>query len=183
MKAVSRMTQAELGAFIQSQLRKNGIEVILSGGAAAAIYSNNKYVSKDLDLINIYGVNRRRIREAMVAIGFHEDGRYFKHTNSQFFAEFPPGPLAIGEEPVNQIVEKRLSTGTLKVISPTDCVKDRLAAYYHWGDRQSLLQATLVAQRHKIKLDEVRRWSIAEGKLEEFERIKDKLARQVKQNR
>lgn len=183
MKAVSRMTQGELGAFVQSQLRKNGIEVILAGGAAVAIYSNNEYVSRDLDLINIYGVNRRKIRAAMMEIGFHEDGRYFKHPESQFFVEFPPGPLAIGEEPVNQIVEKKLSTGTLRIISPTDCVKDRLAAYYHWGDQQSLLQATLVAQRHKIKLDEVRRWSLTEGKLEEFERIKGRLMKSVKQNR
>jgi hypothetical protein len=177
MKPVGKMTQAELGAFVQSQLRKNGIEVVLAGGAAVAIYSNNKYVSRDLDLINIYGVNRRKIRAAMIAIGFHEERKYFRHPESQFFVEFPPGPLAIGEEPINEIVEKKLSTGILKIISPTDCVKDRLAAYYHWGDQQSLVQAILVAQRHKIRLDEVRRWSLAEGKLQEFERIKGKLTK------
>ena len=97
MKSVSKMTQGELSAFIQTQLRNKGIEVVLAGGAAVAIYSNNKYVSKDLDLINIYGVNRRKIRDAMMEIGFYEEGRYFKHPDSQFFVEFPPGPLAIGE--------------------------------------------------------------------------------------
>jgi hypothetical protein len=175
MKSVGKMTQGELGAFIQSQLRENGIEVILSGGAAVAIYSNNKYVSKDLDLINIYGVNRRKIRDTMAIIGFYEEGKYFRHPDSQFFVEFPPGPLAIGEEPVKQTVEKKFSTGILKVISPTDCVKDRLAAYYHWSDQQSLAQAILVAQRNKIDINEVRRWSMAEGKLQEFEKIKSKL--------
>jgi hypothetical protein len=175
MKPVSKMTQGELGAFIQSQLREKGIEVILSGGAAVAIYSNNKYVSKDLDLINIFGVNRRKIRDTMTAMGFYEEGRYFRHLDSRFFVEFPPGPLTIGEEHVKQIVEKKLSTGILKVISPTDCVKDRLAAYYHWGDQQSLLQASLVAQGNKINIDEIKRWSLTEGKLEEFEKIKDKL--------
>jgi hypothetical protein len=169
------MTQGELGAFIQSSLREKGIEVILSGGAAVAIHSSNKYVSKDLDLINVYGVNRRKIRDAMTALGFYEAGRYFRHADSQFFVEFPPGPLSIGEEPVKQIVEKKLSTGILKVISPTDCVKDRLAAYYHWGDQQSLLQAILVAQRNKINITEIRRWSLVEGKLPEFETIKNKL--------
>jgi hypothetical protein len=175
MKSIRNMTPGELGAFIQSQLRKEGIEVILSGGAAVAIYSNNKYVSKDLDLINIYGVNRRKIRDIMTAIGFYEQGRYFTHPDTQFFVEFPPGPLTIGEESVKKIVEKKLSTGILKIISPTDCVKDRLAAYYHWGDKQSLLQASLVAQRNKINVNEIRRWSLAEGKLQEFEKIKDKL--------
>ena len=103
MKSIGKMTQGELGAFIQSQLREKGIEVILSGGAAVAIYSNNKYVSKDLDLINIYGVNRRKIRDVMLVTGFYEEGRYFRHPDSQFFVEFPPGPLAIGEEPVNKL--------------------------------------------------------------------------------
>lgn len=177
MKPIGKMTQGELGAFIQSHLREKGIEVILSGGAAVAIHSNNKYVSKDLDLINIYGVNRRKIRDTMNVMGFYEEGRYFRHSDSDYFVEFPPGPLAIGEEPVKQIVEKKLSTGILKVISPTDCVKDRLAAYYHWGDQQSLLQASLVARQNSIDTDEIRRWSLAEGKLEEFERIKDKLGK------
>jgi hypothetical protein len=78
---------------------------------------------------------------------------------------------------VKEIVEKKLSTGILKLISPTDCVKDRLAAYYHWGDQQSLLQAILVAQQHKINFDEIRRWSLAEGKLTEFETIGSKLTK------
>ena len=177
MKPITRMTQGELGAFIQTRLREKGIEVILSGGAAVAIYSNNKYVSKDLDLINIYGVNRRKIRDAMAVVGFYEEGRYFKHSDSQFLVEFPPGPLSIGEEPVKRIVEKKFSTGVLKVISPTDCVKDRLAAYYHWGDQQSLLQAKLVAQQHMLDVDEIRRWSLEEGKLDEFEKIKDSLTK------
>jgi len=46
MKSIREMTQAELAAHIQSHLRKVGIEVILSVGAAVGIYSKNKYVSK-----------------------------------------------------------------------------------------------------------------------------------------
>ena len=113
----------------------------------------------------------------MLEMGFHEEGRYFRHADSPFFVEFPPGPLTIGEEPVKEIIERKFSTGTLKVISPTDCVKDRLAAYYHWGDQQSLFQAVLVAQQHKINIEEIRRWSLAEGKLKEFERIEGRLTK------
>lgn len=181
MKSVGRMTQGEFAAFIQSRLRSKGIEVILSGGAAVSIYSNNKYVSKDLDLVNTYGVNRRKIRDVMIETEFYEDGRYFRHPDSQFFVEFPPGPLAIGEEPVQEVVDKKFSTGILKIISPTDCVKDRLAAYYHWGDQQALLQATLVAEQQSIRIDEIRRWSLAEGKLNEFEQIKGRLVKQSRE--
>ncbi|MBU4457014.1 MAG: hypothetical protein KKA65_05945 [Nanoarchaeota archaeon] len=39
MKSIQEMTQGELGAFVQSYLRKKRIEVVLSGGAAVSIES------------------------------------------------------------------------------------------------------------------------------------------------
>ena len=89
--------------------------------------------------------------------------------------EFPPGPLTIGYEPVKRVDDIEFSTGLLRIISPTDCVKDRLAGYYHWGDRQSLEQALLVAHDQDVDLEEIRRWSETEGKLDEFEKIKNRL--------
>ena len=53
----------------------------------------------------------------------------------------------------------------------TDCVKDRLAGYHHWNDRQCLEQALLVAEHNRIDLEEVRRWSEHERKDAEFARI------------
>jgi hypothetical protein len=176
MKPIREMTQAELGAFVQSHLRDNGINLVLSGGAAVSIYSSGRYVSLDLDMVNVYSVRFSLIRMAMQEIGFEERARCFKHPDSQFFVEFPPGPLTIGDEPVRQINSIELPTGTLKVISPTDSVKDRLAAYYHWGDRQSLEQAILVSEESDIDLDEIKRWSDKEGKLADFERIVDRLS-------
>jgi hypothetical protein len=130
MKPIREMTRGELSAFVQTHLRENGIEVVLSGGAAVSIYSDNQYLSYDLDLINIYAASHTTIRDAMIEIGFHEEGRHFTHPDTQLFIEFPPGPLTIGEEPVKQIDEIQFPTGILRIISPTDCVKDRLAAYY-----------------------------------------------------
>jgi hypothetical protein len=52
----------------------------------------------------------------------------FLHPKSEELVEFPPGPFAMGKEPVKQIVEIEFSTGTFRIISPNDCVKDRLAA-------------------------------------------------------
>jgi hypothetical protein len=175
MKSIKEMTQGELGAYVQSHLRESGIVVVLSGGAVVGIYSNGAYVSKDLDFVNVYATNRRTVRTAMEQIGFQEEGRYFKHPDTEFFIEFPAGPLAIGSEPIRQFVEKEFSTGTLQIISPTDCVKDRLAAYYHWGDRQCLAQAELVAKENLVDLNEIERWSAIEEKLDEFERIKNRL--------
>ena len=49
-----------------------------------------------------------------------------------------------------QVSEISLETGTLLLLSPTDCVKDRLAAYFFWNDRLSLAQALGVAARNAV---------------------------------
>lgn len=175
MKPIREMTQGELGSYVQSHLRENRIEVVLSGGAVVSIYCGNKYVSLDLDLVNIHSAKMSTLREFMMGIGFLEERRYFKHPDTNYFVEFPPGPLSIGNEPVKRVDDLEFSTGLLRIISPTDCVKDRLAGYYHWGDRQSLYQAVLVTQDQDVDLEEIRRWSESEGKLDEFEKIRNKL--------
>jgi hypothetical protein len=68
-----------------------------------------------------------------------------------------------------------LSTGTLHVISATDCVKDRLCAYYFWNDQQGLAQAILVSRSQSVDIREIKRWSIAEGKEQAFEVFRSKL--------
>jgi len=54
-----------------------------------------------------------------------------------------------------------------ELLSPTDCVKDRLAAFYHWNDRQCLQQAVWVAQERAIDWKEIEWWSRREGKRKE----------------
>lgn len=169
MKKIRNMSQVELAAYIQDSLQAEGIQVVLSGGSAVSFYSSNKYVSKDLDLINASFAKRSRIRSVMENLGFTEKGRYFIHSETTFFVEFPDGPLSVGEEPVKEISEFELATGTLKVLSPTDCVKDRLCAFYFWNDLQGLEQAILVARSQQVDLKEIRRWSKVERKEKEFQ--------------
>ncbi|MEK6753012.1 MAG: hypothetical protein AABZ00_12200 [Chloroflexota bacterium] len=175
MKTIKNMSLVELAAFIQSHLRKEGIDVVLSGGASVTLYSSSKYVSHDLDLINVGFVKRTKIRNAMAEIGFQEKGRVFENPETEYLVEFPDGPLSVGEEPVKEIMDVKLPTGVLRVVSPTDCVKDRLCAYYFWGDQQGLVQAILVVKNQKVDLKEVERWSKVEGKLLEFRSFKNKI--------
>jgi hypothetical protein len=171
------MTQPELAAFVQSHLRANGITAILTGGACVSIHCEGRYVSADIDLVNAFFVRRGAIQAAMAKIGFREVARHFVHPDTPFIVEFPPGPLSVGAEPVRQIEELNLSTGKLELLSPTDCVKDRLAAYYHWDDQQCLAQAELVAQAREVDVEEIARWSGAEGMLDKFKRIRTRIAR------
>lgn len=176
MKPIKKMSQSELAAYIQDALQTTGIEVVLSGGSAVSFYSRNKYVSKDLDLINTHFAKRNKIKSVMEILGFEEQGRYFKHLETEFFVEFPDGPLSVGEEPVKEVSEFQLATGTLRILSPTDCVKDRLCAFYFWNDRQGLAQAILVTKNQNVDLMEIQRWSKAEGKEQEYGIFTKKLA-------
>lgn len=109
-------------------------------------------------MVNAYSADPKKIKEAMSEIGFREISKYFRHPRSKHIVEFPAGPLAIDDQPVRAVSAIRLATGTLKVISPTDCVRDRLAAYYFWNDQPSLEQAVLVARNKRVNMTAIRRW-------------------------
>lgn len=175
MKSVGDMSIDELAAFVCSHLRKNGIDVVLTGGGCVSIYTANRYMSSDLDFIENISTSRARLKEILSEIGFSEERRYFKHPETDFFIEFPSGPLAVGNEPVREIQSMDFPTGVLSLLSPTDCVKDRLAHFYHWNDRQCLEQALLVAEDNEIDIDELQRWSKKEGKSEEFAAIRERF--------
>ncbi|MCU0607057.1 MAG: nucleotidyltransferase family protein [Candidatus Edwardsbacteria bacterium] len=165
------MSVEELAAFVCTHLEGLGINVVLSGGACVTIYSDNRYQSFDIDFIDNGATPRKRLKQALEEIGFKEHHRYFKHADTEYFLEFPTGPLAVGNEPVGCIVSRKIDGRTLRLLSPTDCVKDRLAAYYHWKDRQSLDQAVLVASKHQVDLKDVQRWSRQEGMIKEYHKI------------
>lgn len=171
------MSQAELAAYVVSQLDKAGIEVVLSGGAAVSVYKDNQYQSRDIDLIETGLSTHNQIQHAMRSLGFQGTGRHFEHPDSTWLVEFPGGPPYVGGEPVGQVEELTFATGKLRLISATDSVKDRLSAYFHWHDRHPLQQARLIAERQHIDVKELKRWSAKEGKEHEFEEILPDLSK------
>lgn len=172
MKPLKEMTIGETAAYVAAHLRQGGVDVVLTGGSCVSIYTDNRYLSYDLDFIEVGRTSRKKIAAILMEIGFLENDRYFTHPDTRYFVELPSGPLALGAEPAGAIAELEFATGTLRLLSPTDCVKDRLAGYYHWQDRQCLEQAIMVAHDAEIELEEVERWSHQEGMGKEFERIK-----------
>lgn len=53
---------------------------------------------------------------------------------------------------------------------------DRLAAYFHWNDLQSIDQAVMGASSQKISLAKLDAWANREGASEKLRRFKQELA-------
>jgi hypothetical protein len=167
MKAKERMGLRELAQHTYQGLKQRGLEVTLSGGACVSIYTRNAYQSGDLDFVRRMNVRFESVSAAMEELGFERRGRHFVHPDSDFYVEFPPPPLTVGEEPPREareyVLESALGRMAVRMLSPTDCVKDRLCGYFYWKDRQSLDQAVLVASSKKVDLAEIERWAGKEG--------------------
>jgi hypothetical protein len=167
----------DLAALICDACAKGGAEVVLSGGACVSIYTKNEYESFDLDFVLRSQSDRKKVGPILEALGFRKDGRHYRRPETRHIIEFLSPPLSVGGEPVREILEIRRATGILRLLSPTDCVKDRLAAFYHWDDRQSLEQAVLVCRAEEVDLREVRRWSIREGMADKYAVFRKELDR------
>lgn len=157
----------DLAALICKKLNDNGIDAILVGGACVSIYSENIYVSYDLDFVS--HTSLKEISIVLSDIGFRrESSRHFIQKECPFYLEFVAPPLSIGREPVKLKKTIKSRFGELVLLTPTDSVKDRLAAFYHWNDAQALEQAVLVAKAQKVSLREIKRWSKNEGHADNY---------------
>jgi hypothetical protein len=178
MTDLGKLSIIELAAFICESLKKEGVQATLSGGACAEIYSNNKYVTRDLDFVvnYIWPGNDATIERVMSALGFEKKGRIYLNESVAYSVEFPPGPLSIGEEYQIKPVELKLKTGNLSLLSPTDSVKDRLTGYFYGNDAQCLEQAVLICRMNKVKVDAIRKWAKNEGRPDKFKEFERRLA-------
>lgn len=152
----------ELGSLVCSELEKHDVHVVLSGGACMELYSK-KFSSYDIDLIERYSSQHKKITQVMIALGFVLKDKYFKHENNPYMIEFPTGPVTVGDEFVKEVAVIETDFGCLKLLSPTDCVKDRLCAWIYHYDDECLDQAVDVAKNNAIDYENLRTWAESEA--------------------
>ncbi|HWU43893.1 MAG TPA: nucleotidyl transferase AbiEii/AbiGii toxin family protein [Bdellovibrio sp.] len=168
MKITKSMSRQEFAAAVVHQLEKHGISCVLVGGACVSIYTDEKHASRDLDFVSPY--SHEAIEKALSEIGFSRKGRYFVHPHSELYVEFPSGPIGIGNQtPVKPEGEIKIRNTTILMYSPTQCVMDRLAAWFHWNDRRSLIHALWVCEKHPVNLEKIKRWAVKEGEPEKLD--------------
>ncbi len=169
----SKITLEELAGFVSDGLRKREIDAILVGGACVTIYSKNRYQSYDLDFVTYEDM--KSVKKALQEMGFTEKNKYFQHVGCPWFLEFVSPPIAVGNEPIRKFNQLDTSFGKIKLLCPVDSVKDRLASFYHWNDKQAMEQAIDICLEQEIDLNEVERWSFLEGNAEKFETFVSRL--------
>jgi hypothetical protein len=167
----------DLACFIYEILKSNGIDAVLVGGACVSIYSQNRYQSYDLDFVTYEEL--KLIEKALAKIGFKRTGRCFAHEDCPYLIDFVNPPIAIGNEPIRHFETLKTPAGSLQLLTPTDCVKDRLSSFFHWNDEQALEQALLVANDHPIDLNDIKRWAKTEGHEEKMKFFLKKLRKDL----
>lgn len=183
MKIAKRTPIRDVALAVGGALAEAGIRAVLTGGACASIHSSGRYLSADLDFVLEGRVQVSDLDRAMARVGFVRQGNRYLHPRSPLWVEFPRGPLAIGGDLDLHPIQLETSESPTLALSPTDSCRDRLAAFYHWNDRQSLGVAVEIASRHELDLDLVRRWSAKEGHAVRFEEFLLELQRQAPRRR
>lgn len=168
MTFTKRMSRKAFAAKIVKQLKSHNISCVLVGGACLSIYTDNRHESLDLDFISPHSIDS--IEAALAEVGFEREGRYFRHSSAKFYVEFPTGPVAIGHKvPVKPEGKFRVDGTVVNMLSPTQCVMDRLAAWFHWNDRRSLIHALWVCEKQPVNLSKIKAWALKENEREKFE--------------
>ena len=163
MKLTASTRLSTVAVAVGDALRRAGIRAVLTGGACASIHAGGGYSSVDADFVLLGENSRRQMDDALAPLGFRRSGDRYVHTETEFYVEFPRGPLAIGAD--DQILPIEYVSGPRRclVLSATDSCRDRLAAFYHWNDRQSLEVAVLIALANRLDWRRIRHWSAGEG--------------------
>ncbi|NCN27742.1 hypothetical protein GW915_09220 [bacterium] len=169
-------SEKELWEFVASHLARKGINTVLVGGAVVSIYSDGAYRSGDLDFV-LESIFNKELPNVLKEIGFEKkDSRHFKHPQCKhLFIEFQNPPVGIGDDTDIKADRVTVDGVSIKIFSPTDCIRDRLASYIHFRAREGLDQAVLVALKQPFNMKKVEQWCLSEGAGEAFQDFKQAL--------
>lgn len=118
-----------------------------------------------------------RVKKILEELGMVFQSGYFKHPHCPWIVEFVAPPIAIGNEIVDTFASLETPLGSLHLLSAIDTVKDRLLAYFHWDDPQSLEQAISVCLEQEIDYKELQKWAAKQNQSSPFELFLKKLNR------
>jgi len=156
-------------------LARSKVRAILTGGSATTVYAPEAYQSRDLDFIAYFAGAKGKFDEVLASLGYARLGRVHSNPDHWLTLEFPDDEILIGQDFVKDYVTLVREELILNILTPTDCVRDRLCSYYFWNSHSALEAAIGVARRQQVDLEIVRAWSEREGMTPKFENFRARL--------
>lgn len=177
-KSFTDMPLSQAAAIICEYLHEQGFDPVLTGRACAAIYSNATADPAVLDFV-VRDFTIEEMRDALKDLGFTNTG-HRTFANKTFTSELflVPHPVVVGDDVVRDLHIMRTHKGDLRMLTPTDCVRQRLSMYYRWNEDGALEDAVRVAKRHEVDLELIRRWSDWEWASDKFEYFRRMLSQE-----
>jgi hypothetical protein len=164
---MDELTLSELAATVASHLKRHGIEVVVVGGSAITAHVPDVYTSMDIDFAVTSGVDRRKISSALRDLGFHEHGRVYASPATIYVLDFVADIPYIDQHAVTDYVDLRTAAGTFRVYRLEDAVADRVAAFIHWSDSESLDVAERTVAAAKARTS----WDLVDAALSQIETL------------
>lgn len=146
------MSLVEVAAAVAAHLRTHGIDVVVVGGSAITAHVPGVYTSMDIDFAVTSGINRRRLSLALRELSFQERGRVFVHSDTTYSLDFVADRPYIDKEAVYDFAEIPTATGSVRTLHLEDAIADRIAAFLHWSDSESLDVAERAATAARDRL-------------------------------
>tara|TARA_B100000745_G_scaffold292749_1_gene233970 strand:+ start:517 stop:1122 length:606 start_codon:yes stop_codon:yes gene_type:complete len=173
MSDFSNTPMIELAAIVAEHLDSQGIKVVLVGGLAVEVYTENLYLTQDIDMVNTNHQPISHLNQAMSELGFTKQGRVYVNPTTPVVVEFPTAPLSVGDELIQTTTCTRIGHRDLPILMVDDVIKDRLAAFIHWKDNASLVQAMAILLKHQLLPERFRGFCLHEGSEKHYELLSE----------
>ena len=105
-----------MAAIIAEHLAACEIKVVLVGGLAVEVYTNNIYLTQDIDMVNTNLQPPAKLHKAMAALGFQKQGRVYVNPTTEVTVEFPSAPLSVGDELVRNTTTIEVQSHQLPIL-------------------------------------------------------------------
>jgi hypothetical protein len=142
----------EIAALASKELEAAGIKAAVVGGSAVTAYVPDVYTSHDIDFAAINGASRREFGAAVAKLGFHASGRDYVNPDVEFSLDLVADTPYVDQRAIKDFTTMPTRFGPVWVLQFEDAIADRIAAFLHWSDSQSLEVAERAVRAYALHI-------------------------------
>ena len=135
-------------SIITQLLAKYNIKPIIVGGLSVEIYTQNDYVTRDIDFVSD---GHQIIEDVLFSLDFKKEGKNYYHSGIEIAVEIPGNDLAGSYDKVSKVNID--NENYVYLISIEDIILDRLRAAVHWNSEQDSIWGFRLLVQHFEQVD------------------------------